>query len=53
MADNTVMIRIPRELADRVDNLRHATVSREAYVRDLLDKALATAERKAERKAKR
>jgi predicted DNA-binding protein len=50
MAD-TVMIRIPRELAVRVDNLRHATVSREAYVRDLLDRALAAEERKAERKA--
>jgi hypothetical protein len=52
MAD-TVMIRIPRELAARIDNLRHATVSREAYVRDLLDRALVAEERKAERKAKR
>jgi metal-responsive CopG/Arc/MetJ family transcriptional regulator len=52
MAD-TVMIRIPRELAARIDNLRHATVSREAYVRDLLDKALAAEERRAERKAER
>jgi predicted DNA-binding protein len=50
MAD-TVMIRIPRELAARIDNLRHATVPRETYVRDLLDKALAAEERKAERKA--
>jgi predicted DNA-binding protein len=46
MAD-TVMIRIPRELAERIDNLRHATVSREAFVRELLAKAVAAEERKA------
>jgi hypothetical protein len=45
MAD-TVMVRIPRELAQRIDNLRHATVSREAFVRDLLTKAVAAEERK-------
>jgi metal-responsive CopG/Arc/MetJ family transcriptional regulator len=50
MAD-TVMVRIPRELAARMDNLRHATVSREEFVRKLLDRAVAAEERKAERKA--
>lgn len=44
---DTVMIRIPRELAERIDDLRHATVSREAFVRELLARALAAEERKA------
>jgi metal-responsive CopG/Arc/MetJ family transcriptional regulator len=49
MAD-TVMIRIPRELAARIDDVRHASVSREAFIRQLLDKALRAEERRKGRK---
>jgi metal-responsive CopG/Arc/MetJ family transcriptional regulator len=49
MAD-TIMIRIPRELAARIDDVRHASVSREAFIRQLLDKALRAEERRKGRK---
>jgi hypothetical protein len=43
-----VPVRIPPEMVDRIDALR-GLVPREAYVRDLLDKALKATERKARR----
>ena len=43
-----VPVRIPPEMVDRIDALR-GLVPREAYVRDLLDRALKAAERKARR----
>ena len=43
-----VPVRIPPEMVDRIDALR-GLVPREAFVRDLLDKALKAAERKARR----
>jgi hypothetical protein len=43
----TITIRIPKDLAKRMDDVRHASESREAYARRLLDKAVAAEERKA------
>ena len=43
-----VPVRIPPEMVARIDALR-GLVPREAYVRDLHDRALKTAERKARR----
>lgn len=40
-------VRIPAEMVARIDALKHPLVPREAYVRDLLDKALTAQERKA------
>jgi Arc/MetJ-type ribon-helix-helix transcriptional regulator len=42
-----VPVRIPPEMVDRLDALRGAYVSREAYVRMLLDRAMRVEERKA------
>jgi hypothetical protein len=42
-------VRIPRETVARIDRLRDPLIPREAFVRRLLDKALAAEERKAER----
>lgn len=39
MADS-IMVRLPRSLADRVDEVRHATVSREAFVRAAVEAAV-------------
>jgi hypothetical protein len=44
-----VPVRIPPEMVDRIDALR-GLVPREAYVRDLLDRALKVEERKAARR---
>ncbi|MGI8712387.1 MAG: hypothetical protein ACR2NR_04245 [Solirubrobacteraceae bacterium] len=44
-----VPVRIPPEMVARIDRLR-GLVPREAYVRDLLDKALKTQERKPEKR---
>jgi len=41
-----VPVRIPPEMVARIDRLR-GLVPREAYVRDLIDKALTAQERKA------
>jgi hypothetical protein len=41
-----VPVRIPPEMVARIDSLR-GLVPREAYVRDLLDRALKSEERKA------
>jgi predicted DNA-binding protein len=42
-----IPVRLPPEMLDRIDALRNPLIPREAYVRDLLDKALAALERKA------
>jgi len=42
-------IRIPRDLVERIDRLR-GLVPREAYVRDVLDRAIKAEERKARRR---
>jgi hypothetical protein len=42
-------IRVPRDLIERIDRLR-GLVPREAYVRDLLDRAITAEERKAKRR---
>ncbi len=44
-----VPIRVPGEMVRRIDALKHHLVPREAYVRELLDKALRAEERKAKR----
>jgi hypothetical protein len=41
----TIPVRIPRELADRIDRLR-GLAPREAWVRDRLEKLVAAEERK-------
>ena len=41
-------VRIPADMVERIDTLR-GLVPREAYVRDLLDRALKAEERKAKR----
>jgi hypothetical protein len=46
-------VRIPREMVVRIDRLRDPLIPREAFVRRLLDKALAAEERKAERQRAR
>jgi hypothetical protein len=46
-------VRIPREMVARIDRLRDPLIPREAFVRRLLDKALAAEERKAERQRAR
>ena len=48
-----VPVRIPPEMVARLDALRGDLVSREAFVRILLDKALAAEERKQWKQAKR
>lgn len=35
-----IMVRLPKNLASRVDDTRHATVSREAFVRQAVEAAL-------------
>jgi hypothetical protein len=40
-------VRIPPEMVARIDRLRDPLIPREAYIRDLLDKALAAREKKA------
>lgn len=47
--DKPVPVRIPPEMVARIDRLR-GLVPRETYVRDLLDKALKTQERKPEKR---
>jgi hypothetical protein len=42
-------IRIPRDLVERIDRLR-GLVPREAYVRDVLDRAIKAEEHKARRR---
>jgi hypothetical protein len=42
-------VRIPRDLVERIDRLR-GLVPREAYVRDVLDRAIKAEERKARRR---
>jgi hypothetical protein len=41
---NTIPVRIPVELLERADRLRGPYIPREAFIRDLLDKALKTLE---------
>lgn len=41
-----VPVRLPAEMVARVDKLRDPLIPREAYVRDLIDKALTARERK-------
>jgi hypothetical protein len=45
--DKPLPIRVPADMIARIDRLRPPLVPREAYVRDLLDKALKAQERKA------
>ena len=45
--DKPLPVRLPAEMVARIDRLRPPLVPREAYVRDLLDKALKAQERKA------
>jgi hypothetical protein len=45
--DKPVPVRIPPEMVARIDALKGSLVPREAYVRDLLDRALKAEERKA------
>jgi hypothetical protein len=42
-------VRIPRELIERIDRLR-GLIPREAYIRDVLDRAIKTEERNTKRR---
>lgn len=44
-----VPVRIPPDLVARIDAVKDPLIPREAFVRDLLDKALSAQERKAKR----